>query len=323
MNSVCTRLPPGGRSCPWALALMVVLLAAGAGCSVRRAAVNQIGNALAAGGATFARDDDPELVRAAVPFSLKLMESLLAESPRHKGLLFAASSGFTQYAYAFVQQDADELELRDVQAAAALRARAQRLYLRARDYGLRGLEVSAPGFTAELRAHPEQAARRMRRAQVPLLYWTGLAWAAAVSVSKDNPEVIADLPIAEALIDRALELDESFEHGAIHTFLIAYEMSRQGATGTPAARARHHFERAVQLSQGQHTGPFVALAEAVAIPQQDRAQFDDLIGRALAIDPNARPDWRLVNLILQRRARWLRERADDLILPPLPPDDRP
>jgi len=102
-------------------------------------AVNKVGDALAGSGSTFASDDDPELVKAAVPFSLKLMESLLAESPRHKGLLFATASGFTQYSYAFVQQDADEMEDKDVTGAAHLRARARRLYLRARNYGLRGL----------------------------------------------------------------------------------------------------------------------------------------------------------------------------------------
>jgi hypothetical protein len=57
------------------------------GCSIKRMAVNKLGDALAAGGTTFASDDDPELVKAAVPFSLKLMESLLAESPNHLGLL--------------------------------------------------------------------------------------------------------------------------------------------------------------------------------------------------------------------------------------------
>ena len=93
-------------------------------------------------------------MRAAVPFSLKLMESLLAESPRHQGLLFATASGFTQYAYAFVQQDAEELEGRDVEAALAMRNRARRLYLRARDYALRGLDAAHPGFADQLRAEP-------------------------------------------------------------------------------------------------------------------------------------------------------------------------
>src|SRR5512136_2248971 len=93
--------------------VMVGLAVIGSGCSVRRMAVNRVGDALAGGGTTFASDDDPELVKAAVPFSLKLMESLLAESPRHEGLLLACTRGFTQYGYGFVQQDADELEEHD------------------------------------------------------------------------------------------------------------------------------------------------------------------------------------------------------------------
>ena len=97
--------------------LAVALGGVGPGCSFRRMAVNKLGDALASGGTTFASDDDPELVKAAVPFSLKLMESLLAESPRHEGLLFATASGFTEYGYAFVQEDADELEATDFSGA--------------------------------------------------------------------------------------------------------------------------------------------------------------------------------------------------------------
>src|SRR5215469_7517649 len=110
-----------------------LLILSACGCSFKKMAVNRVGDALAGGGTTFASDDDPELVKAAVPFSLKLMESLLAESPNHKGLLFAAASGFTQYSYAFVQEDADELEATDFAAAEQMRARARRLYLRARN----------------------------------------------------------------------------------------------------------------------------------------------------------------------------------------------
>ncbi|MEK7667484.1 MAG: TRAP transporter TatT component family protein, partial [Gemmatimonadota bacterium] len=122
------------------VSVVAVALATG-GCSINRMAVNKIGDALAGSGTTFAADDDPDLVGQAVPFSLKLMESLLATSPRHRGLLLAATSGFTQYAYGYVQQDADELEDQDITRATAGRDRARRLYLRARGYGLRGLET--------------------------------------------------------------------------------------------------------------------------------------------------------------------------------------
>jgi len=277
-------------------------------------AVNKLGDALAGGGTTFASDDDPQLVKAAVPFSLKLMESLLAESPKHKGLLFATASGFTQYAYAFVQQDADELEDENLTAATGMRERATRLYLRARNYGLRGLEARQRNFEKALRENPKAAVRAATARDVPLLYWTGVSWAAAISLSKDNPDLIADVPIIEALIDRALELDEAFDHGAIHSFLISYEMSRQGASGDAAVRSRMHFDRAVELSGGQLAGPYVSLAEAVSVQKQNVAEFKDLLNRALAIDPDSKTEWRLVNLIMQRRAKWLLARIDQLFL---------
>lgn len=295
---------------------LAVVLAAGlaGGCSVKRFAINKLGDSLANSGATFASDEDPELVASAVPFSLKLIESLLAESPRHRGLLTAAASGFTEYAYAFVQQPADEMEDQDVAKAAAMRVRARRLYLRARDYGLRGLAVRHRGFEQRLRADAKSAAAEIGKAEVPLLYWTAAAWGAAISLSKDNPDIVADQPLAEALIDRALALEESFDHGAIHGFLISYEPSRPGGEAGAAERARKHFERAVELSGGAEASPMVAFAESVCVSKQDKKEFEALLKRALAVDVNSHPEWRLSNLVMQRRARWLLGRVDQLFL---------
>lgn len=294
--------------------VLIALLTAG--CSVNRFAVNKLGNALAGSGTTFASDDDPALIEAATPFSLKLMESLLAASPRHRGLLFATASGFTQYAYAFVQQDADRLEDEDVARAAEARTRARHLYLRARDYGLRGIETRHPRFAALLRTDARGAVSQATIQDVPLLYWTAAAWGAAIAISKDQPELVADQVLVEALVDRALALDADYGDGAIHGFLISYELSRQGAAGDPNARARQHFERVVELTHGQLASPYVALAEGVSVARQDRREFESLLRQALAVNPDARAEWRLANLILQRRARWLLSRADQMFLDP-------
>jgi predicted anti-sigma-YlaC factor YlaD len=283
-------------------------------------AVNRLGDALAGGGSTFASDDDPELIKSAVPFSLKLMESLLAESPNHKGLLLAASSGFTQYSYAFVQQDADQNEGVNLTQARELQERARRLYLRARDYGLRGLEARHPGFGARLRENPKAAVGPMGNPDVPQLYWTAVSWAAAISLAKDNPDLVADLPKVEAMIDRALALNGSWDRGAIHGFLITFEMARATGEGPPANRAQEHFERAVELSQGKLAGPYVSYAESVCIPAENREQFEKLLKQALAINPDADPQSRLTNIIMQRRARWLLSRVDKLFLPPVDPN---
>ena len=151
----------------WGAVLGIIL--ALPGCSVRKLAINSLGDALAKGTSSFAEDDDPELVMQAIPFGLKTIEGLLAESPRHRGLLLAAAGGFTQYSYAFVQCEADYSESSDLQQATAMRARAARLYRRAMDYGFRGLEVDHPGVAERIRKSPETAMADMRKEDVPLL----------------------------------------------------------------------------------------------------------------------------------------------------------
>jgi predicted anti-sigma-YlaC factor YlaD len=218
----------------------------------------------------------------------------------------AAARTYTQYAYAVVQQDADEAEDENVALALYLQDRARGLYRRGRDHGLRGLRVSAE----ELRREPRRVVASAQRSDVALLYWTGASWGALIALSKEDPEALADVPAVEALIDRALELDESFERGAIHTFLITYEMVRQGAAGDAADRARKHFARAVELSGGADAAPMLALAEAVCVPAQRRLEFEELLERALSVEGGDR----LANLVMQRRARWLRARTDRLFI---------
>ena len=294
-----------------ALAALLIALAL-SGCSIRQYALSRTADTLATSGTSFATDDDPELIQDAAPFSLKLMDSVLAETPTHVGLLTAAAKNYTQYAYAFVQQEGERLEDTDVAGATQRFERARRLYARARDYALRGLESAHPGINLTLEKTPRAALVQSTRSDVPLLYWNAVSSGAWISLSKDNPSAVAQLPVVEALIDRALALDEAWDAGAIHTFLISFEASRAHRSGDPAVPARKHFERAVQLTNGQQAAPFVALAESVAVTQQDRAQFEKLLKQALAIDVDARPQWRLANVVMQRRARWLLSRTDQL-----------
>jgi predicted anti-sigma-YlaC factor YlaD len=300
--------------------LLLTLVGVGlSGCSVQRLVVNKAGDALSGDSTIVARDDDPDLVRLAAPFSLKLMESLLAKSPRHAGLLLATTSGFTQYSYAFIQQDAEELADQDFERSEALRQRARRMYLRARDYGVRGLEARHPGIATQLRSDPAAAATATTGDDISLLYWTGVAWAAAIGQAKDDPALIGDLPIVDALIARAAQLEPGYGEGALASFQIGYEMARDARPET----ARANFARAVRLSQGRLASPYVSLAENVCVQQRARTEFESLLRSALAIDVDASPDHRLENLVMQRRARWLLSRMDGLFLPSPTTADQP
>jgi predicted anti-sigma-YlaC factor YlaD len=91
-------------------------------------------------------------------------------------------------------------------------------------------------------------------------------------------------------------------------------MSRQAGAGDPEERARRHFQRALELSGGRLCGPFVALAETVSVARQDKGEFERLLRQALEIKPDARPEWQLANLVMQRRARWLLSRTAQLFV---------
>ncbi len=297
-----------------AAALLVALAALTllGGCSARHLVADRVGDALATGGDVYASDPDIELVGAATPFGLKLLESVLAESPRHEGLLLALARGFTQYSYAYVELPADALEARDVTAAYAERDRARRLYLRARDYGLRGLDVGHPGVAARLATDPAGAAALLGRRDVPLMYWTAAAWGAAIALGKDDAFLVAGLPAVRELAARALALDESFDHGALHVLAISLAMSEARPDRERVANARQHLARALELSAGTEAAAYVTYAEAVAVPTADRADFDAMLARALAVDTAAAPHARLANELFQRRARALKARAGEL-----------
>jgi len=296
-----------------AWACLAAAIVAGSGCSIKKMAIGGLADSLAAGGTVFASDDDIELIRDAVPFSLKTLESLLAEVPEHPGLLLSACSGFTQYAYAFVQLDAEILEPTDFERAQEQRARARRLYLRARDYCLRRLELRHRGVREALLRDPAAALANATRDEVPALYWTGAAWGSAIAISLDQPEFVANLPAARALMERALALDEAWDRGAIHAAMISIDAVPESAGGS-TERARRHFARAVELSSGLAAGPYVTLAASVAVAAQDRAEFERLLEAALAIDPDRDPSTRLANLVAQKRARFLRAQVDALFV---------
>jgi predicted anti-sigma-YlaC factor YlaD len=296
--------------------VLMVLMGITSSCSVRKFAINKIGDALAEGGSTYESDDDLELVQGALPFALKLVETMLEESPKHRGLLFAAAQGFTSYAYLAVQQEMDRAKGVDYEREDKLRARGRKLYLRAHGYGLRGIDVAHPGFSARLSAKPREAVTVLNRKDLQLIYWTAASLGLAISCSKDDVDMIGRIPEVEALIDRALELDESWNGGAFHEFAIVLAGAKPGEIDYESVE--RHYKRVVDLSKGANAAIHVTYAETVHVQKQRRQEFQEVLERALSVPPSEdHKNMRLTNELAQRRAVWLLSRIDDLILSPV------
>ena len=295
-----------------ALAGLLVVLP---GCGlVQRKAVGMVASTLASSGDVFTRDDDLELVGQAIPFGLKLYESLLDSAPKNKDLLIATCSNFTQYGVAYLETEALVLgEADHHDEVEHLNARALKLYLRARNYCLRAMEVRFPDIQQSLSKDPAAALAKAGKSDVPLLYWTAASWGSAIALGLDRPELVADMPTVRALAERAIALDETWAKGALHEMFISLDSVSPALGGSPE-RARAHFKRAVELQNGAAAGPYVALAVGLAQPAQDAAEFESLLKQALAVDPEKDPSTRLVTLVQQRRAKALLDHIDTLFL---------
>jgi hypothetical protein len=239
-----------------------------------------------------------------------MIEMLLEQSPEHEGLLMTACSGFTQYAYAFLQSDADAAEPGSA-AARELRGRGAAMYDRARGYCVRALAVRHAAVQRGLQGDAHAVLASMTAADVPALYWTAVAWGGALTLAENRLLRLPELATVRALFVRALQLDEDWEGGAIHEAMIAMESLPPLLGGSPV-RAKEHFDRAVALSNGGSAFAYVTMATGVAQPAKDRREFERLLRAAIAVDPAQRPSLRLANLIAQKRARYLLAQIDRL-----------
>ncbi|MBN2077945.1 MAG: hypothetical protein JW838_03210 [Spirochaetes bacterium] len=301
------------------LACCAALIAASAmsACSLDRTAVKLVANALASGaaGSSFSSDDDPELVGDAVPFALKLYESLLDTVTDNPDLYLSAGSGYVMYANAWVQTPADMLPDSEFSRKREQTARARRLYLRGRDYTLRGIEVRHPGFMRALENDAAQAYfETMKGEDVPFLYWAAAGWIAAWAADPFDVETGIGVKKAAAMMEAALRIDEAWDEGSLHEFFLLYYGALPESMGGSEEKARRHFDRAVALSKGKRASPYVALASTVSVKNQNEKEFVELLNRALAIDVKEKYPGRLANVIAQRRARWLLEHRGDRFL---------
>ena len=282
-------------------------------CSINKMAMKAVSNALTAEGSAdvFTGDSDPRLVGDALPFAIKMYEALLAENPGHQGLIRTTGSLLVMYANGFVQKPAEQLPRSMYAERRAAMERAKKLYLRGLELLCRGLELKYPGFEGAFQGGTLPAIlAKMKRDDVPSLYWAAAGGLSAFALNPLDLHLGMRIPEFFAFVQRAYELDADFNSGALDDFLLLYYASLPGSMGGDKAKAEDHYRRALEKSGGVLASPYVSYAQAVSIPEQDYDTFKLCLDAALAIDPDADKSNRLVNIITQRKARYLLDNAD-------------
>ncbi|MGR3177630.1 MAG: TRAP transporter TatT component family protein [Candidatus Anammoxibacter sp.] len=279
--------------------LAMLIVSSSLGCSIKRMAIRTAGLALNSGVETLYEEEDLILAEQAIMANLKLVEGLIKGDPGNRILLIMVSQGFTGYAMGFVED-------KDPQ-------RAKIFYKRARDYGLevlnknRTFKDSINGNFDEL----AKALKRLKKKDVPALFWTANAWGNLINVSRDSPSALANMGKVELIMKRSIELDESFYYGGGHMFFASFYGGRSEMFGGSPDKAKKHFDRFVQLSNGKFLLGYVLYAQYYAVQMQDSVLFRELLDKVLETPGSVLPEQRLANEIAKVKAKRMLSNIDD------------
>ena len=287
---------------------MVILII---GCSPKKVLMTQLDGVFDSIEYVYLTDDDPQLVKESFPFNLKIIEILLNQNPDDREMLLTALSSFTMYTYGFVMEDAEKLVIEDYSAGIEIYDRASKLFNRALQFGLHGMELKYPEFTNwwELREIDENP---FVEEDIAYLYWISAALGGLISSSQGNPKQLVDLPKVGWLLEKSMELEESWNSGALYSAMISFTMSRPDAVVNREQVAWDYFNKAVQSSSGENCSVFVRYAESVCIKNQNKDEFIEKLNYVSHFDIESVKELRLTNSMAQLRAKWLLGRIDEL-----------
>jgi len=235
--------------------------------------------------------NDLETVRDGAPAYLLLIDGLIQDDRGNVQLLLTGAKLYSAYAGAFVEDP----------------PRARRMTTRARDYALRALcRQRAETCGIATRPYGKFAAQiaLLERSDVPVLYTLGTTWAGWIQASSDDWNAIADLPKVKAIMQRMIELDEQFDRGGAHLYLGVLLTLQPPALGGKPAKAREHFERAIELSGERDLMAKVLFARHYSRLMFDRKLHDRLLQDVLSAD-SVESGLTLRNTIAKEEARRL------------------
>lgn len=282
-------------------------------CSLRSMAVQQMGELVASGVPAFEKDDDLELIKQALPANIKLLEAMLESDPDNQQILALLAQMYASYTFAFVEA---ELETPGAGDKAYLKERINRLYQRGMQYGERALIQEDKRCEKGLKVIAELDAclSEVGKSGVPALYWYGFNVAAFLNRNMNSMAALAQGPKMEKVMERVIALDESFNFGTAHLFLMLYYGARPPMMGGNFEKADGHYKAIQKISGSDFLLADVFKARYISVQKQDQGEFEKTLKAVLAKnpDPDKAPQLRLYNSLAKARAKLYLNSVEDL-----------
>jgi len=235
---------------------------------------------------------DIQLVCEGSPSYLLMIDSMVAGEPDNEELLQVAAQSYTGYATALAECNGDENRILAIST-------------RARDYGLRLLQPYLGPVKEFGKPEFDKRLADLAKSDVAPVFWGTFSWLTWVTNAQGSPAAMADLIHIEKIMGRLLELDESFNGGALHLFFGTYYATKPEMFGGNPELARKHFERALTISNRRFLLIQTTYAETLARNTFDKDLHDRLLQEVVAFPLDSAPEYGLSNSIAKRRAARL------------------
>ena len=259
-----------------------------------------------------------KLARVQGEGDLTVVESTLAENIGtlerlaklgNEGLIVKTARAYSSYA-GFFEDKMEEAEIAgDMETAAKMRAQAIDYYQRSEGYAFKVLakshitfnsprDVEIPVFKTSL--------RRIKKKQVEPLFWAAYAIGRGISLQKDDLMQVIDLVRVRLMMERVLELDETFYYGSAHLFYAVYYGDRSVSIGGDPEKAKEHIERVDEINDGKFLMSKYYLARYYAYPKQDAKLYRQALQEVLDAPSDIYPGEEAATALAKSRSkRWL------------------
>lgn len=240
------------------------------------------------------KQTDLDLVCEGAPAYLLMIDSMIASEPDNTALLRIGSQTYAAYTSALAECDAPA-------------KRIQAIVDKARLYGTTLISDLLPGVATANQDKLDRELARTSKSDVPSLFWGTLAWLTWIQQQQGAPAAMADLVVVEKIMTRLLELDETYQAGAIHLFFGALQATRPTMIGGDPERSRQHFERALEISGHRFLLIQTTYAETYARRTQNKQLHDSLLREVIDFPMQSAPEYTLSNVIARKKAARLLE----------------
>jgi hypothetical protein len=284
---------------PLFIGLLLLMSTGFFSCSLDRFVIRQSAALLDYGVLALYEETDLILAERALASDIKLLEGMVKGDPGNTHLYLLTSKAISGYALGFAEDENPE--------------RAKNLYIRARDYGFQALvENPDSGKTKIRNPYPDFVdwLHSVNIENIAPLFWTAFAWAGWINLSIDNPQALIDLPKVQAMMQRVLDLDETFFFGSAHLFFGSIWGSRPPMLGGNPEKAKENFERNLTITKGNFLMTHVYYAKYYAVKTMNEELFDSLMTHIEKTPSDVLPGYQLLNVIAKKKAQLLRRNRD-------------